>query len=306
MKDKLKKLIGNLPKENGFKKRMRFHQAWWRTFVLAEESGIHPVRKKETIGSAILSGDETNKNFLTQKIISVVEETIHGRRVENSGLLEEDRLFNNLLSSQPLCFNFFGELKLDLALAQKLLRRFYPGITKVTGVKFEFAPTRKYTNDNSAFDIAFDVMAGEKRGLVGIECKYTDTFSQKEYSKEEYHQIYSKGGERIFAAPYEDFIAARFNQLFRNQLVGESLVQNEEYDFVLTGLFCHQDDVNARETAAIFQGMLKDGASKFRVITYQEYLENIQQFDLTWEQRELSMLLWARYCGLPLSEELSK
>jgi hypothetical protein len=298
----LNKLIGNLPLESGFKKRMRFHQAWWRAFVLVEEPGIYPVRKNETIGNTILNGRIDCKNFLSQNIIDAVEETIQDRKTAKSGIIEEDRLFNNLLSSQPLCFNFFGELKSDPVLALKILRRFYPELTEVVRIKFEFATDEKYTTDNSAFDVAFEVMAGEKKGLLGIECKYTDSFSPKEYDKQEYLHIYNENKGGTFVAPYKNFITSKFNQLFRNQLIGEALVQNKRYDFVLTGLFCHQSDTEAQNTAVEFQSMLKDGQSKFRVITYQAYLANLQQLELSWEQRELSMLLWARYCGMKLSE----
>ena len=39
-------------------------------------------------------------------------------------------------------------------------------------------------------------------------------------------------------------------------------------------------------------------------MTYSDYFEYIQKLDLTWQQRELVMMLWARYCGLPLSENV--
>lgn len=303
MKDNLKKLIGDLPSESEFKQRMRFHQAWWRAFVLAEEPGNHPVRKNETLGSIIMNGKNDHKNFLSEKTIEAVDKTIGEREENNSGMLQEDRLFNNLLSSQPLCFNFFGEMKMGHDFALKALRCFYPEFTEVTDVRFEFAPSNKYTNDNSAFDVAFEVMAGDKKGLLGIECKYTDSFSSTKYDKEAYRSIYDKSKDVSFIAPYENFIVAKFNQLFRNQLMGEALVQNKEYDFVFTGLFCHQDDRDAQNTAKEFQNMLKDGESRFRVITYRDYLENIQRLDISWGQRELSMLLWARYCGDQLSKE---
>ena len=52
----LKKIVGHLSKESGFKQRMRFHQAWWRSFVLAEDEGQHPTRKNELIGSMLQKG----------------------------------------------------------------------------------------------------------------------------------------------------------------------------------------------------------------------------------------------------------
>lgn len=304
MRTELQKLIGVLPSESGFRKRMRFHQGWWRAFVLAEEQGAHPIRTSEPICNTILNGKISRKNFLSQHIFDAVAQTIHERQSAGSGILEEDRLFDNLLSSQPLCFNFFGELKIDTDFALQLLQRFYPEFTQVKQVIFEFAPIENYTNDNSAFDVAIEVMIGNRTGLLGLECKYTDTFSQKEYKKDEYLQIYERSG--AFAKEYDIFISKRFNQLFRNQLIAEALIQNKKYDFVFTGLFCHQDDTSALETGSKFQSMLTNGNEIFQIITYQNFIENMQQLNLDWNKRELSMLLWARYCATRLSSETYK
>jgi len=304
MKKKLRKLIGTLPSESGFRKKMRFHQGWWRAFVLAEEQGEHPIRKGKSVCNTILNGRISGKNFLSQNVFDAVIQTIQDRQSASSGIIEEDRLFNNLLSSQPLCFNFFGELKTDTDFALHVLQRFYPEFTQVKRVIFEFAPSENYTNDNSAFDVAIEVMIGDQTGLLGLECKYTDTFSQKEYEKTEYRQIFERSN--VFAKNYEIFISGRFNQLFRNQLIAESLVQNGNYDFVLTGLFCHQEDTGALEIGAKFQSMLNNGDKIFRTITYQDYIEAMQRLNTNWEKRELSMMLWARYCATQLSTEVYK
>jgi hypothetical protein len=301
MKDELKKLIGTFPSESGFKKRMRFHQGWWRAFVLAEKEGNNPVSKEDCVCNTIVDGRNSQKNFLSPKIIEAVEQTIKERQLANSGILEEDRQFNNLLSSQPLCFNFFGELKIDTDLALNILKQFWPEVTKVNHVLF--ARIENYTHDNSAFDVAFEVITKNQIGLVGLECKYTDAFSPTVYDKTEYRNIFNQSKEMVFSAKYEDFTQARFNQLFRNQLIAEALIQNGHYHFVYTGLFCHQDDRSALETGVEFQSMLKDGDEIFKVITYKDYIEKIQQLKISWEQRELSMLLWARYCGTKLSEQ---
>jgi len=305
MKNELKKWIGTLPvSESGFKKRMRFHQGWWRAFVLAEEEGNYPNKRGKVICNTILDGQKSQKNFLSPNIVNAVIQTIQERQVASSGILEEDRLFNNLLSSQPLCFNFFGELKIDTDLALQVLKQFWPEINAVKSVIFEFASIKNCTHDNSAFDVAFEVSAGNRNGLIGLECKYTDTFSQKEYDKPEYRHIFDKSKEMVFAGEYEDFMAARFNQLFRNQLIAEALVQNNDYDFVHTGLFCHQDDKSALQTGAEFQRMLKSDDKVFQMITYQDFIEKMQHLEMSWERRELSMLLWARYCGTMLSEQI--
>jgi len=303
MKDELRRLIGNRPQESKFKSRMRFHQGWWRAFVLAEDPGLYPNRKEKTICNTLANGCKNRKNFLTQTISKVVDETIENRQADSSGIIEEGRLFDNLLSSQPLAFNFFGAMKRNTALALQVIKQFYPEVTSVSKIIFEFAPAEKYTQDNSAFDVAFEVAAGNKIGLIGIECKFTDTFSQKMYDKTAYRNIYQACQRKVFGSPYEDFITGKFNQLFRNQLIAEALIQNGQYDFVLTGLFCHQDDDEAQETALEFQNMLIEGKTRFTIATYRDFIEAMQRLDLSWEQRELSMLLWARFCGMQLSQQ---
>lgn len=303
VKNKLLEIIGNLPKENGFKKRMRFHQGWWRACVLAEEQGIHPARKNELIASAVQKGELSGKNFLSENIRKAVDETIQERKMLGPGIMEEERLFNNLLSSQPLCVNFFGELKMDTDFALQILRCFYPELTRVNKVIFEFAPEERYTNDNSAFDVAFEVTRKNESGLIGFECKFTDTFSQKEYDKHEYREVFRHSNN--FIREYETYVSRKYNQLFRNQLIAEALLQHRKYDFIYTGLFCHPDDKHAIETGHKFQEMLKN-STLFKVITYQQYIEEAQQLPLDWAKRELIMMLWARYCATQLSSSLAK
>lgn len=301
MRDELLRFIGSFPLESSFKTRMRFHQGWWRTCVLVEQEGVRPHNHNEKVCNTLINGEFSKKNFLSQNIILAVEQTIMERKLAKKGIIEEDRLFNNLLSSQPLCFNFFGEFKNDLKFALLVLRQFWPEIQEVGKVIFEFAPQENYSKDNSAFDVAFEVRIGEKLGLIGLECKYTDTFSKTEYDRKEYRQLFSNA-KGAFLADYDIFITAEFNQLFRNEMLAEGLIQNSKYDFVYTGLFCHPVDDGAIKTGEKFKQMLNMNDKSFKVITYKEFIERMQQLDISWEHRELSMLLWSRYCGMKLSE----
>ena len=70
----------------------------------------------------------------------------------------------------------------------------------------------------------------------------------------------------------------------------------------MTGLFCEPGDEGAIATGQAFKSMLRDGDSSFHVVTYAQFIEAVQRLELTWEQREWSMMLWARYCALGLSD----
>ncbi|TVQ06169.1 MAG: hypothetical protein EA359_01510 [Balneolaceae bacterium] len=305
-KDNRQKLLnrfGIIPNDTGIKRRLRIHQGWWRMNVLNEEPGTHPMDTKKNVCNTINNGDINRKNFLTPNTIKAVESTIAERQITGAGLLEQDRLYNNLLSSQPLCFNFFGELKADTNFGLKVLQNWWPDLTALKKVIFEYAPEERYTADNSAFDIAFEVAIGNKSGLIGLECKYTDTFSSTVYDKTAYLNIFEQSNS--FNSTYDDLKASKYNQLFRNQLLAEALLQNKIYDFVKTGLFCYQQDISAIKTAQELQKMLTDPDS-FNVITYSDFIEKVQRLDLDWEKREWCMLLWARYCGTVLSDAVNK
>jgi hypothetical protein len=289
--------IGNLPTESQRKRRIRFHQGWWRTFVLAEPAGPHPLREGETVCNVLKGGEASGKNLFGPGTVEAVKTTLRARNKQSGGLIDERRLYNNLLSSQPLAFNFFGPLQQDLALATQVIRVLFPQIDEVTGIEFECAPDAWI--DNSAFDVALKVTSQGRAGLIGLECKFTEPFSPTAYDKPDYREKAMRFN--AFNVPYEDCITAEFNQLFRNQLIAESMVQSGKYAFRMTGLFCEPGDESAIATGHAFRALLKDGDNSFHMITYAKFIEALQMLPLTWAQREWSMTLWARYCALSLS-----
>jgi len=76
-------------------------------------------------------------------------------------------LYNNLLSSQPLAFNFFGFLKAYPDLALAFMKSLMPGITDFKDIIFEYTPDK--TVDHSAFDFGFVFESGSKTGFIGFE-----------------------------------------------------------------------------------------------------------------------------------------
>jgi len=313
----MKELIGNVPKESGWIKKYRLHQGWWRAFVLAEEEGKYwddKNKKQSSVCNRINDGEKSLKNFLSHEIVQTVRESIKLNQKTKSGIIDVDRLYNNLLSSQPLAFNFFGYFKNNPELALEFIKTLRPDITKVEDVVFEYAPSS--TKDKSAFDFGFVVRSGDKKGFVGFECKYTDTFSYKRtnsntYYGDEgdknysyYYPLYEKNRDR-FTSDYLTYIRNKhFNQLFRNELLAVQL--KDDFDFIITGLFCHHDDKETVKSGLEFQKMIGNGSNDFIVLTYANYIEKMQQLNLSWEHRELVMMLWARYCGLYLSSNFIK
>jgi hypothetical protein len=90
-----------------------------------------------------------------------------------------------LLSSQPLAFNLFDELKRNGTLATKVFKELYPNleIERIENIVFEHSPGRKdlkYTGDSSAFDVFIEYSTkSEKLSFLGIEVKYAEHLKDK-------------------------------------------------------------------------------------------------------------------------------
>ena len=121
------------------------------------------------------------KNFLTEHAFNYAKDRVeHKKKYET---IEGDRLFNNLLSSQPMAFNLFCPLRQmreeSPETATKVIKAALPGypIHIVTEVELEFIPENhmELTGDKSAMDaiIRFEDEHG-KEGFIAIETKYSE------------------------------------------------------------------------------------------------------------------------------------
>lgn len=312
----MKTIIGTIPKESGFISKFRKHQGWWRTFVLNESEGKYLSKKEwKQVCNRINDGetDPDKKNFLSKEISDEVQLALNKQK---SGIMETDRLYNNLLSSQPLAFNFFGFFRANPDIALAFLKTIRQDIISVDDIVFEYAP--ESSQDSSAFDFGFVVTTETEKGFIGFECKYTDDFSYQRTRPNEpsvfygddgdknyvdYHRLYSDNRNR-FPDDYYSYVRHKhYNQLFRNEILGAQLISDN--DFVITGLFCHHDDKKTCDAGLEFQKKIGNRKDDFIVMTYADYFVRMQKLNLSWETRELVMMLWARYCGLDLSRTLT-
>lgn len=162
--------------DSPFQRRARLLQALWRI-----EQGL-PVGERRpgvALGSRIEHAHAvaTRANLMTQAARDAAVRALDAMHAGAGQHIDEDRLWANLLSSQPLAFNLFAELGVDLELASRVLRRLWPArIATVTRIDFEYSPGRGsmlYTADHTAFDVYVEHTTPEGgRGFVGIELKY--------------------------------------------------------------------------------------------------------------------------------------
>lgn len=161
--------------DNGkpFQRKARILQSLWR---IENSYPIGTYRGAQR--GVVLSmpwAKENMANFLNTSIGDVVSKELIDAKGKGK-MYGMPRLFNNLLSSQPMAFNLFAMLKLDLNLATKVFAHLSKSrCGTVTGIEFEESPARgskEYTGDHSAFDVYVEFQRGQAKGFIGIEVKY--------------------------------------------------------------------------------------------------------------------------------------
>ena len=182
--------------KHGYQRKLRLLQSHWRTRKgLPMKSDGDKARGAEL---PIPEAKETLVNYLTPTIREVVRREVKGPKSRGKSF-QPPRIYNHLLSSQPLCFNLFGELAEDLDLASQVLNDMSKGrVSRVTTIEFEWSPGRdnpRYTDDKSAFDVYVTYQnATGLRGFLGIEVKYHENLEEK--------------GENYYRPHYDEVAAA--------------------------------------------------------------------------------------------------
>ena len=149
-----------------FKRRARLHQALWRE-SRGLPIGSQPMRPKP---------GQSSRPLGSRIAVDAVRERLADPQRRET--LDEDRLYCDLLSSMPMCFNLFGALQADLASADRAVHAWWPDVPgRVGAVRFEWSPGRalpgEYLENRSAFDVAFVLeLSGGGRGVLGVETKY--------------------------------------------------------------------------------------------------------------------------------------
>lgn len=242
LKTECEKYQAYYSQDSKFSRYGRLLQSKWR-----QEKG-YPIAKKngENYYGNFIKSDYAKKekvNFLTENIRNLVVEELDKAK-DTKALIQEDRMWGNLLSSQPLCFNLFGELRFDRNLATIFFKNLFPErVDEVTKVLFEHSPCRgnnNFTGDRSAFDVFIEYKSNEgKNGFIGIEVKYAETLKEgagkvdATYQKheKEYLKIANFQTADIFKQEsFENLKKSPLFQIWRDHLLSISLLKNNLYE----------------------------------------------------------------------------
>ena len=170
----------NEPYDTRYASGARLLQSIWRERRGLPVGKIKPERgRRRPLGSRLTPEvARTGANFLTPEIAKLVRREAAYR--EYGAFIEEERLWGNLLSSQPLTFNLFGHAKLDRSLGTSCSAPFSPTSSReLDTIHFETSPGRgddRFIGNNTAFDLLATVTTPRgTRGFIGIEVKFVES-----------------------------------------------------------------------------------------------------------------------------------
>ena len=278
-----------------FQWRARLLQSMWR-----EAQGLAPGEYRERLRGARLAMPEAKRslaNYLTPNIRRLVRSEVEDPARSRGKLYGKPRIYDNLLSSQPLCFNLFGELSLDLELASRVLGRLTTGrIHRVTSIQFECSPGRsdaRYTGDRSAFDVYIVYQSRDGgRGFAGIEVKYHEGLSEPEA---EHRPRYDEIAEAMGC--FSDLAAVRerpLQQVWRDHLLVGAHQQVDGFSDAFFAFLYPRENSACADVVARYTRALSEPRS-FTPWTLEDVVAAIgAETDVAWvgafEERYLSFL----------------
>jgi hypothetical protein len=173
-------LVAGRPAMTVFRRRTRYHQAQWRE-AQGHPIGTQPIVPRpgvtvRPVGSRVPLeyGRTTGAGFVSPAALAAAR--ARTSFVEREQSFDHQRLWADLLSSEALSFNLFGDLAEDAARADRAVHRWWPDTPgTVSEIRFAHSPGRldsSYLNSLRDFDAAFVLdTGGGRRVVVAVDVK---------------------------------------------------------------------------------------------------------------------------------------
>ena len=254
----------------GFLRRARLHQSKFRADVLN--------LPYDSFGNYLTKEDgEFGYNFY--KGFGIFEAVKKYREYNKP-------LYSNMLRSEHIPFNFFIPLNLNKTFCRNVFNEFLGDvILTIERIEIEFAPEpkEKYLNDRTSFDTYIEYSRSDNsKGIIGIEVKYSEqAYKLEEKSKQaraiidktsEYYSVTERckvyKPDAIYTLPDD-----KFRQMWRNQLLGESilLADSDKFKHFTSLTLFPEGNYHFVQTSKEYIDLLSDNYHKFLPLTYEEF-----------------------------------
>ncbi len=224
------------PELTDFRRSVRYHHAMWR-----EENGyplgthrVRPGTPPRLIGSHLdfHFARESGATFLTAKARTAAQ--ARASLVEPHQIFNQQNFWADLLSSEALAVNLFGDLAADLDRADRAVHAWWPATPgRVTEVRFAHSPGRldpSYSNSRRYFDAMFVLeLPDGSSGALAVDVTYREVLDRKGVKPAHlprFAQIHDRSG--AFAPGAVDVLGpSRLSMVWLEHLLLLSMLQHE-------------------------------------------------------------------------------
>lgn len=283
-----------------YQRQLRVLQSLWRE-ERGYEIGVHSGPKgTRPLGSRLPMpwAKETLANYLNEEIRDVVRREVLAPSRDRTKLYGKPRIFDDLLSSQPLAFNLFAIPSRHRGLATSFVHQL-TGDSSLTidRIDFEWSPGRgdeRFTGDRSAFDVFILCSddAGD-RSFIGVEVKYHENLDTRPAPlRVRYEELSRRCGwfdlkqlRRLERGPLQ--------QLWRDHLLAASLIESGDFARGLFVVLYPSINVACHGVVNDYEHCLRDSGT-FSAWTLEEAVEALRESGA----RDLADALFDRYLDL--------
>lgn len=234
----------------------------------------------------IEDGEHNGKNFVDEFTFQYAKHRVATKQKNET--IDEYRLFNNLLSSQPMAFNLFcplvhmleqGKEKEVTAIAKAIFPQI--DITEVTEVGLEFLHTdiENYLGDKTAMDAIIRYKDTEGRPcFIAIETKYTDVLGENSASRTERQKALIKQLNYFTPEAEAQLLdgTKAISQIYRNFLLAECYRINEPAHEAYSVVLAPKDHPTTQQEVASLCEELK-GEYRYKVldVTLEDFVDAV-------------------------------
>ncbi len=306
--------FGPIPKyEGALQKKARLLQGYYRQEILQSPMGTGPTEQDgQNYCNMLVDGEKHGRNFLTQEIFEYAKFRCRDKR--NIETIEEFRLFNNMLSSQPMCFNLFVPLRSAVREGKEFVTRVFQSvlpqlkISKIINIEIEYIPIpiEEYIDDKTAFDafVEYRTKSWEK-GCIAIETKYVDSLG-KNNPKNMKRKLEVAQEVGCFTPDGLNLITANCPQIVRNFLLTEKYRLNHSFSISHSIMLALNEDKESGTEIQKLKNVLRpEFQSKIEKISLEDFAQAVRDHCPTEEIAWIENLR-RRYLDMKKAAELAE
>ena len=195
-------------------------------------------------------------------------------------------IWSNMLRSEHIPFNLFVPLEKNREYCRKIFGELLQiEIISIDLVSIEYAPKPKknYLKDHTSFDTYIEYTNSmNEKGIVGIEVKYTEReYLLKNKSNEHdnvdnqdsRYWVVSRNSGLYKTEAYELLKTNKFRQVWRNHILGESILQEDgdKYRHFTSLTLFPKGNVHFVKTSKAYMDLLTSNENKFIPLSYEDF-----------------------------------